>query len=56
MTGRHPFLDELPEFKRHVLEVLLPPLEDARAVIVRAVGLVAYPAQFMLAATILCLA
>ncbi len=43
------FLDELPEFKRNVLEVLRQPLEDGVVTISRAVTSLAYPAQFMLA-------
>jgi magnesium chelatase family protein len=42
------FLDELPEFKRAVLEVLRTPLEDGRVTIARAMVSVAYPSSFML--------
>jgi magnesium chelatase family protein len=44
------FLDELPEFQRHVLEVLRQPLEDGTVRIARAAMSLAYPARFMLAA------
>ena len=44
------FLDELPEFRRHVLDALRQPLEDAVVQIGRARVSVNYPAQFMLAA------
>lgn len=42
------FLDELPEFKKHVLEVLRQPLEDGRVTISRALTSITYPARFML--------
>ncbi len=45
------FLDELPEFKRNVLEVMRQPLEDRRIVISRARFTVEYPASFMLVAS-----
>lgn len=45
------FLDELPEFKRTVLEVLRQPLEDRRICISRAKFTVEYPASFMLIAS-----
>ena len=45
------FLDELPEFKRTVLEVLRQPLEDRRITISRAKFTVDYPASFMLLAS-----
>jgi magnesium chelatase family protein len=45
------FLDELPEFKRTVLEVLRQPMEDRSVVISRARVSVAYPAGFMLVAS-----
>ncbi|HSL69193.1 MAG TPA: YifB family Mg chelatase-like AAA ATPase, partial [Longimicrobiales bacterium] len=44
------FLDELPEFRRHVLDALRQPLEDGVVQIGRARQVVSYPAQFMLAA------
>lgn len=44
------FLDELPEFRKHVLEVLRQPLEDHVVTISRAVTTLCYPARFMLAA------
>jgi len=44
------FLDELPEFKKHVLEVLRQPLEDKRVTIARAAQSLTYPASFMLVA------
>jgi len=45
------FLDELPEFKRTVLEVLRQPLEDRVMTVSRAKFSVQYPASFMLVAS-----
>ncbi len=45
------FLDELPEFKRTVLEVMRQPLEDRTITISRAKFSVEYPASFMLVAS-----
>jgi len=44
------FLDELPEFRRNVLEVLRQPLEDGVVCLSRAAVSLSYPARFMLAA------
>lgn len=44
------FLDELPEFKRSVLETMRQPLEEGRVTISRAAGTMTFPAQFMLLA------
>ncbi len=44
------FLDELPEFKKHVLEVMRQPLEDEKVTISRASMAITYPARFMLVA------
>lgn len=43
------FMDELPEFRRNVLEVLRQPLEDAEVTLSRAAISLTYPARFMLA-------
>jgi len=45
------FLDELPEFKRTVLEVMRQPLEDRKICISRAKSTIEYPASFMLVAS-----
>ncbi len=45
------FLDELPEFKRTVLEVMRQPLEDRYVTISRAMITVDFPASFMLVAS-----
>lgn len=45
------FLDELPEFKRTVLEVMRQPMEERRVTISRAKVTVDYPASFMLVAS-----
>ncbi|MCF8125261.1 MAG: YifB family Mg chelatase-like AAA ATPase [Desulfotignum sp.] len=44
------FMDELPEFKRNVLEVLRQPLEDGKVTIARAGIKAVFPCQFMLVA------
>lgn len=45
------FLDELPEFKRTVLEVMRQPMEERRVTISRAKMTIDYPASFMLIAS-----
>jgi len=44
------FLDELAEYKKHVLEVLRQPLEDLSVTIARARSTITYPSSFMLVA------
>ena len=44
------FLDELPEFRKNVIEMLRQPLEDQRVVIARAKGSASFPASFILVA------
>lgn len=46
------FLDEMPEFPKHVLEVLRQPLEDECVTISRVNGTITYPSKFMLIASI----
>jgi magnesium chelatase family protein len=46
------FLDELPEFNRHTLEVLRQPLEDGMVTISRAAGSITFPACIMLVAAL----
>ena len=42
------FLDELPEFKKNVLEVLRQPLEEGKVTISRALSSLTFPCSFML--------
>ena len=42
------FLDELPEFRRDVLEVMRQPLEDGTVTVARAAGTAVFPSRFML--------
>ncbi|MBT8356117.1 MAG: YifB family Mg chelatase-like AAA ATPase [Desulfofustis sp.] len=44
------FLDELPEFRKHLLEMLRQPLEDGVVTIARAQSSMTYPSRFMLVA------
>lgn len=44
------FLDELPEFKRDVMEALRQPIEDSRVTISRVAGSLTYPSSIMLVA------
>jgi magnesium chelatase family protein len=44
------FLDELPEFKRNVLETMRQPLEEGTVTISRAAGTMTFPSEFMLVA------
>ena len=44
------FLDEMPEFKKNILEMLRQPLEDGQVCISRAAQSLTYPASFMLVA------
>lgn len=44
------FLDELPEFKKNVLEVMRQPLEDSKVTVSRSKMSIEFPANFMLAA------
>ncbi len=45
------YLDELPEFRRHTLELLRQPLEDREICITRVNGTTKYPANFLLVAS-----
>ena len=45
------FFDELPEFRKNVIEILRGPLEDREVTISRAYGSFSYPCNFMLIAS-----
>lgn len=45
------FLDELPEFNRHVIEMLRQPIEDERVTISRMRGSLSFPSKFMFLAS-----
>lgn len=45
------FLDEIPEFKREILDLMRAPLEDLKVTISRVSGTVTYPCDFMLIAS-----
>lgn len=45
------FLDELPEFNKHTLEVLREPIEDGKITISRVNSAITYPSRFMLVAS-----
>jgi len=45
------FLDELPEFSRHVLEVMRQPMEDRKVLIARAMRTIEFPSNFILLAS-----
>ncbi|MHB8202044.1 MAG: YifB family Mg chelatase-like AAA ATPase [Acidithiobacillus sp.] len=45
------FLDELPEFSRHAIEVLRQPIEEGTVTIARSAGTFTYPARFQLVAS-----
>lgn len=45
------FLDELPEFSRHVLEVMRQPMEERKVLIARAMRSIEFPSNFMLLAS-----
>ena len=44
------FLDEMPEFKRRVLDAMRQPLEEGRITVARAARTVGFPARFVLVA------
>lgn len=44
------FLDEFPEFPRHVLEAMRQPMEDGKVTVSRAAGTLTFPAKFILVA------
>jgi magnesium chelatase family protein len=46
------FLDEMPEFPKHVLEVLRQPLEDESVTISRVNGSITYPAKFIMISSV----
>jgi magnesium chelatase family protein len=48
------FLDELPEFRRHVLEALRQPLDDGEVTITRAGRTATYPSQVTVVAAMNC--